>query len=410
MAFRKRNVGIGRVPPGSPPSSPAVAPSPAPASIPGIRPSPVDGRPTTSTGTPSLDGILAGHAGFALGSSLLIEESGTTDFAGALLKYYAAEGITQGHTVHVVGLGEPWGRMLPGLVGVADGEAETVPSGSKNKERMKIAWRYERLGEFDAEKRIGGARGPAERAPPGASATSPASPDIAVPPPFCHKFDLAKRLEFPAGLSINYIPLPPPYQQTSPFTSILQNLSTKLASSPASTIHRLVVPSLLSPALYPPHSGQPAFLLQFLHALRALLRKYATRLTVMLSLPLELYPRSSGLVRWAELLSDGVLELQPFPHLMDTYGELASSGAATASEERPQGMLRVHRLPVWHERGGGGGGVAGVGDDLAFTLSRRKFVIKPFSLPPVEGDTEAQGALGAEGGGSGKQTKVDIDF
>lgn len=95
---------------------------------------------------------------------------------------------------------------------------------------------------------------------------------------------------------------------------------------------------------------------------------------------------------------------------MDTYGELASSGAATASEERPQGMLRVHRLPVWHERGGGGGGVAGVGDDLAFTLSRRKFVIKPFSLPPVEGDTEAQGALGAEGGGGGKQTKVDIDF
>lgn len=54
--------------------------------------------------------------------------------------------------------------------------------------------------------------------------------------------------------------------------------------------------------------------------------------------------------------------------------------------------------------------MAGVGDDLAFTLSRRKFVIKPFSLPPVEGDTEAQGALGAEGGGGGKQTKVDIDF
>ena len=62
-------------------------------------------------------------------------------------------------------------------------------------------------------------------------------------------------------------------------------------------------------------------------------------------------------------------------------------------------------------RGGGGGGVAGVGDDLAFTMSRRKFVIKPFSLPPVEGDTEAQGALtmGPEEG-KGKQTKVDIDF
>ena len=48
----------------------------------------------TSTGTASLDGLLGGHSGLALGNSLLIEESGTTDFAGALLKYYAAEGIS----------------------------------------------------------------------------------------------------------------------------------------------------------------------------------------------------------------------------------------------------------------------------------------------------------------------------
>ena len=68
-------------------------------------------------------------------------------------------------------------------------------------------------------------------------------------------------------------------------------------------------------------------------------------------------------------------------------------------------MLKIHRLPVFHERGGGGAGGLGVGDDLAFTVSRRKFVIKPFSLPPVEGDTEAQ-----TGETSGKQTKIDVDF
>lgn len=93
-----------------------------------------------------------------MGSSLLVEETGTTDFAGALLRYYAAEGVVQGHKLHVVGFGEPWGRQLPGLVGVADGEQEST-GGSKTKEKMKIAWRYERLGEFEAEKRIGGARG-----------------------------------------------------------------------------------------------------------------------------------------------------------------------------------------------------------------------------------------------------------
>ncbi|KAK8191903.1 PAXNEB protein superfamily [Phyllosticta capitalensis] len=399
MAFRKRNVGIGRTPAGN--ESPASAANVPPAIIPGVRPSPVDGRPTTSTGTPSLDGILAGHAGLAMGSSLLVEETGTTDFAGALLRYYAAEGVVQGHKLHVVGFGEPWGRQLPGLVGVADGEEEST-GGSKTKEKMKIAWRYERLGEFEAEKRIGGAR--VDRNTAG---KPNASPDDAAPLPFCHKFDLAKRLEFPPGTSINYIPMPPPHQQTSPFLPVLLNISKSIASTPPTTVHRVVVPSLLSPALYPPHASQPSFLLQFFHGLRALLRKYPTRLTAILSLPLELYPRHSGLVRWCELLSDGVLELQPFPHLMDSYGDLAASGAATANEEKPQGMLRVHRLPVFHERGGGGGGVASVGDDLAFTMSRRRFMIKPFSLPPVEGDTEAQGALGAEGG---KQTKVDIEF
>jgi elongator complex protein 4 len=74
------------------------------------------------------------------------------------------------------------------------------------------------------------------------------------------------------------------------------------------------MPSLLSPALYPPHASSPEPILQFLHNLRALLSTYPGRLTVMLTLPLSLYPRSSGLVRWMELLNDGVVELSPFPH------------------------------------------------------------------------------------------------
>ena len=73
-----------------------------------------------------------------------------TDFAGALLRYYAAEGVVQGHVVHVVGMGEGWGRELPGLVGGSgvDGGREEGEGG-----KMKIAWRYERLGE------VGGLRG-----------------------------------------------------------------------------------------------------------------------------------------------------------------------------------------------------------------------------------------------------------
>lgn len=140
MAFRKRHVVPGRTPSANS-ARDAVPDIPAA----GVRPSPVTSHPTTSTGTPSLDGLLGGHAGVALGSSLLIEESGTTDFAGALLRYYAAEGICQGHVVHVVGAGESWVRELPGVS--EEKSRDKGPKVSVDEEKMKIAWRYERLGQ-----------------------------------------------------------------------------------------------------------------------------------------------------------------------------------------------------------------------------------------------------------------------
>lgn len=154
MAFRKRNVALARSPAESPaaeaPSSPVSHPAPA-APTPGTRPSPIDGRPTTSTGTPSLDYILAGHAGLPLGNSLLIGETGTTDYAGALLRFYAAEGVVQGHRVHVVGIGEVWGRELPGIAEERDKRRE----GKERAEKMKIAWRYEGLGAHGSSRERG---------------------------------------------------------------------------------------------------------------------------------------------------------------------------------------------------------------------------------------------------------------
>lgn len=152
MAFRKRNTALSRVPADADAPNSIVTPAqqfPAP-SVPGTRPSPIDGRPTTSTGTPSLDSILAGHAGFALGNSILIEESGTTDYASALLRFYAAEGVVQGHKVHVVGMGEVWGRELPGIS--EDRGNVARKEGTARAEKMKIAWRYEGLGQFESSR------------------------------------------------------------------------------------------------------------------------------------------------------------------------------------------------------------------------------------------------------------------
>jgi elongator complex protein 4 len=129
-------------------------------------------------------------------------------------------------------------------------------------------------------------------------------------------------------------------------------------------------------------------------------------MTAISTIPLTLYPRTTGLVRWIEILSDGVFELSPFPY--DHMQSLSTSGAATDKEERPQGMLAVHKLPVFHEKGGGGGG-EDLGEDLAFTLSRRKFVVAKFSLPPVEGDREAQEEAAHSHGGN-MPSKKELEF
>jgi elongator complex protein 4 len=228
--------------------------------------------------------------------------------------------------------------------------------------------------------------------------------------PFCHVFDLAKRLAIPPTANIHYVPISTSPQE-SPFSSALKHFSRQLLESPPTTIHRVVIPTLLSPALYPPQASEPSHIIQFFHALRSLLRQYPSQLTIMTSIPLELYPRNTGLVRWLELLNDGVIELTPFPHAFDEGpAALSTSGAATSQEDQPQGLVKVHKLPVFHERGGGGGGLKSMGDDLAFTVSRRKFTIKPFSLPPAEGDTEAQKGGAQEAQGPQKLTKESIEF
>jgi elongator complex protein 4 len=156
MSFRKRNIGISSGENRDFSQAPAVvAAAQSVEGLAGVRPSPDDGRPTTSTGSRSLDNLLAGHGGLPIGKLLFLEENGTTDFAGALLRYYAAEGIVQEHRVHVVGLGEQWGRALPGLTGAADSSDDKVDK--RRDEKMKIAWRYERLGEFGTG--IAGSRG-----------------------------------------------------------------------------------------------------------------------------------------------------------------------------------------------------------------------------------------------------------
>ncbi|KAI9163746.1 Elongator complex protein 4 [Paramyrothecium foliicola] len=377
MSFRKRNVVLGT------PSSAATPIARQHQTLAaGTRPSPLDGRLTTSTGTSSLDHLLAGHAGLPLGTSLLVEETGTTDFGGILLRYYAAEGLVQGHHVHVLGVDDTWRRELPGLG--SESKARSSKTDTASDDKMKIAWRYEALSNRGAPTRE----------------MSSSGQGTAV---FCHNFDLARRLDGSAiqgqfhGSPI-VDNLVSSRSHISPFKKFIAEVSANVRDSSPSTVHRIIIPSLLSPTIFPSAYARPTEVLQLLHGLRALLRTFPTRITAMMTLPISLYPRSTGLTRWVELLSDGVLELTPLQHQIQVSRD-------PSSDAKSQGLLRAHSLPGFHEKGGGLEG-SWLREDLSFKLSSSSgLIITSFSLPPV-GETEEEPKSRKEE----KSKKESLDF
>ena len=93
---------------------------------------------------------------------------------------------------------------------------------------------------------------------------------------------------------------------------------------------------------------------------------------------------------------DGVLELAPFLSSVIVEPPLqtgSSSSRTSKADEKPQGMVKIHKLPALTEKGRG----SGAGNDLAFSLGKRRFVIAPYHLPPEKGDESAQTGEGPDG-------------
>ena len=332
---------------------------------PGVRPSASNGVPVTSSGCQSLDSVLSGHGGIPLGSILLLEENGTTDFTSVLLRYFAAEGLNQGHCVWVGGgIGDSWFKDLPLSTG---NTAEEIASDKMLDERMKIAWRYSNLGEFGTTQR---------------QSTAPAASTEPNKKPYCHAYDLTKRavLEPDAKTASSSGCA----QSGDPFAPILASLVERLKQT--NGVIRCVIPGLLSPALYPPSASHTKYVIKFINNLRVLTRLHASRLITMISIPLDLYPRKSQTTTWTEILVDGIIELQPLPPSM-------------ADRDGPQGLLRIHKVP----------GLERVVSeaDLSFKVSRKRFTIEAWSLPAL-GEEQPR-----EGGGTLKDVKptnIDIAF
>lgn len=365
---------------------------------PGVRPSLSTSQPTTSTGTSDLDKILV-HQGLPLGNSLLIEESGTTDFASVLLRACVSQGVIHNrisneqnaHSI-VVGVNQQWSNELPGVykgsskeqkrAKIIENESKVsvsnlsnVPSASTRSAdpNLKIAWRY-------------------------GLNKKPESKDEVENTTYEHynnQFDLTQKLvPGPNPQDISYVPLSQNYSTV--INQISSIVNTQLRSSTGKVI-RLVIPSILNPSLYHPSYTSLSFLIPFIHSLRSLLRQYSSNLVMVCSISLDLYPKDSNLLVLVQSLFDAVIHLQPFNQGMTQLLEKAYKNEPSKIQ---QGLVNIMKIPVLSERG-----LMMVHDgEYAFKNGRKKFEIDEWSIP-VEDDSKETNQT-QEGG----QTTKNIDF
>ncbi|GEQ66718.1 hypothetical protein JCM33374_g381 [Metschnikowia sp. JCM 33374] len=398
----------GRIPPGinrtgAKPAGQTKAPTAkdeAPAEVPslGVRPSSVSSQPTVSTGCADLDKILA-HQGLPLSNSLLIEESGTTDFASVLVRGFAAQGVVHNRidknhpACHVIVVGPPstWANDLPGeykgtskeqkKAKIARDVAQVSVANMAEKD-LKIAWRY----GINKKKAAADPNGDGSGAGSGAGAGAPESAGAeSVYEHYVTQFDITQRLVPGASAhDITFVPI-----ATSHTTVV--NQVTKIAQFHANNkkIVRIVVPGFLNPSLYPPQCSAPTFVVPFVHSLRGMLSKIPSAV-LMMSLALDLYPRDGLVTKMIETLVDGVVHLQPFNPDMAALIERAYKNEPAKIQ---QGLVNIIKVPLLSERGM----MMVTNGEYAFKNGRKKFDIDEWGIPVEDAEEPSQ-------------TKQNIDF
>lgn len=403
MSFRRRSDVIAGTPVGTPRRGPAPGarlgqpPSRAAATAdraqdailghPGVRPSLLTSAPTVSTGSLDLDKILL-HQGLPLGTSLLVEEAGTTDFATILLRVFASQGIVHNRldrnqpNTHVVVVGQPnmWAKDLPAMYKgslkeqrkaiIAENQAKVSvanlnATGSRTENEMKIAWRY------------------------GLRKQAPEEQERHGEDHYSHAFDITLRLvPTPAMPEITFVALS--RESETPITLLHHIEDVVSRQAKQGKVVRLVVPNLLNPLVYPPYYAEASVVIPLVHSLRAMLRRYPQNLVMMASISLDLFARDTHLTYTLELLVDGVIQLQPFNQEMS---EMIEKAYKNEPHKIQHGLVHIHKLPVLSERG-----LMMVHDgEYAFRNGKKKFQIEEWGIP-VEDDAKDE------------QTSQNIDF
>ncbi|CAN3355703.1 elongator complex protein 4 [Diutina catenulata] len=385
-ASRRTTGVLGRAPvshtPNSSPSSMAPHSESGPEKVnPGVKPSLVTSQPTVSTGSGDVDKLLQ-HSGLPLGTSMLIEESGSTDFSSVLLKAFLAQGVMHNridrqihcHTL-CVGVGASWGAELPGIYKGSKREqarkkvAEDQSKVSVSNANMKIAWRYglnEKPGKSDSHRSL------------------PSS----AHEHYNHTFDLTEKLiPAPGAPDITYIPLASTAQRL--LVDMAQTVERRVKQNPALVI-RVVLPQFLNPSIYPPSWSSSTQIFTLAHGLRDLCRQYANNLVCVASLPLELCKNTSIPSILAQLF-DGVIHLEPFAQDM---AELIERVHKADPQRILHGLVHIAKIPIISDRGL----MSVQHSEFAFRNGRKRFEIEPWGIPVDEAEVEE------------KHTKKNIEY
>ncbi|KAF8973749.1 Elongator complex protein 4 [Flammula alnicola] len=323
----------------------------------------------TSTGVSSLDDILGG--GLPLSCSLLFTAPDIHSSYGELVqKYFVAQGLTNGHRVCIVGQDPEvwvkdvmWFPKSQGVgVGVNEADSDEGEENAGKSQKVKIAWRYEKMKQFKTT--VGNTSQDGES--------------------YCAPFELSSRVpeeviaEALEGKRLHLVDVG--FQSLST-VAVLGEISRQLTTD-GSVPLRICIPALGSPVW---GDLTPQGILYFLHALRALLRKHAHG-CASISLPPQLSTEGWGGTGWIEKLgwaTDGALTMSAF----------TANPALSSAFPGHHGLLQMHRLPSPHTQSPASDrfstlrGLTSSGENnLAFKCTRKRLVIETLHLD-VEGGT-----------------------
>lgn len=347
---------------------------------PGIKPSiALSNINCVSTGTKDIDTILI-HGGLPVNCSLLIEEDGSTDFSGVLLKRYISQAIVQNRKINkivnhciVIGMENTFGNELPDVYAgnskerkkklVKEQEGKLSVSNINAGNELKIAWRYKK--DTLSKNDDGG--------------VSSSINDESKYPEYNHQFDITTKITpSPGPNEISYVRIDNGYDFV--LTEIKKIIEREL-KDPNKMI-RVAIPYILNPMVYGCDKlVEFNSVIRFIYGLRKIINMNIGKITLMASISSELFEETSILSTIESSLFDGVIRLVPFPHELNVLMEKVYK---TQREKIKQGYVDVYRIPILSSMGL----METRLKEYSFKNSKSKFHIEQWSIPVEEEDVD----------------------